>query len=437
MPPKKRWRRRFEKRKKEQEELEKQKEAEAVVDPVKDYYKDRRPTRSFERPPPPPAASAAKAWITGALFLFLPAIVWVAWPKKKPAAPQVPLPTRKQPGPAAKNPAPTRGPGPQIRAPEQSPRIQLPANNQRPVGPEQPAREAPKPMTRAGFDSLSQRSEIHAKLRSILDEYLDAYNNLPPGLTPDEVYKERLRLERDFLAKLRRLGDGAIPVIAEFIKGTNGHRFQLVLAKALAEIEGPLAKQAIRDLLVDAADNVRLMLVRSLPRENGSVRLLDESWDQLKDENLRVLALSEVNRWSAEDQTREEASKFLRDVARNDEFPRARAQALALLGRRGDREDVMLLRERVRVEQDPLVRQRAIMAFAKVGGAEAIETLRQVAGDRRGDAKMRVIAILGLQQVGPEAIPFLEEIARSDPAPQIQRRADLAARSLRARYGPR
>ena len=158
--------------------------------------------------------------------------------------------------------------------------------------------------------------------------------------------------------------------------------------------------------------NVRSMLLR------GSARRLGDSDPSLPDGQNPAL---------------DAARAAFRAAATDDPDPSVRAEAVSIIGRRGDPRDMDLMAQIAKNETNLQIRQSAIVAYATTGNQDALPTLGDIA--RTGDSvEVRASAVLGIARVGGDAaIQLLDQIAQTDPSTAIQQRASSFAQGLRAK----
>jgi HEAT repeat protein len=102
-----------------------------------------------------------------------------------------------------------------------------------------------------------------------------------------------------------------------------------------------------------------------------------------------------------------------------------RSVAAKLLGDLGNSESVPVLVERLRVDTEAIVRQRAAEALTKLGGEEALAGLARGAADP--EEAVRLAAVKGLRKLDPRyAVPSLERVLREDSMWEVRVQAATA-----------
>jgi hypothetical protein len=292
--------------------------------------------------------------------------------------------------------------------------------------------ETPAP-TEDELAAMAARSADHAAVARILEEFADLFElNLLANNPHAMAFEERQRREQELLQRLRELGLLAVPALQDMILGLNNRAHQIFLAKALAGMDGDAAREAVSAILGQNKDvALQTTLVRFLPEGEGSLPLLEAAYTSEENPNLRTMLLREVARRGGEDA---EATALFRQAAANDGDVNVRAEAVTILGRRGDAADQSLMEDIIRNEQNLQIRQRAIVAYAETGGESSLSYLEELARDPQQGLHVRASAVLAIGRVGgDQAISALDMLGQSDPDQEIRTRATRLAHSLRAR----
>lgn len=114
---------------------------------------------------------------------------------------------------------------------------------------------------------------------------------------------------------------------------------------------------------------------------------------------------------------------------------RTRHLAVLMIGVIGDERGVPVL-EGVADHPDPVLRARVVEALAGIGRLGPGASRRVVDASRDEDAYVRETAARAVAALDlPEAGALLAEMAASDPAPEVRRAAEEAARSLQGGGG--
>lgn len=368
------------------------------------------------------------ALVVGALLCALGGGLMVVMMKDEPRKPPKivrrdrPNPSRagpqKKPGPTA----PVIGPVEPVEGPAETPR-------KAPV-----VEVADAENVQSGqfvSDELIGKSDMHKALADMLTEFDAILNEQRTGSNRFEDFRERKRREEELLQRIRDLGDEAVPALVDMIRTLGGHGFQLFLARALAGMESPVALKATEGLLVEFKNhNVRVQIIRELPQTPEAAAVVARALPKIENANVRVRLLQEYAMRTRGLEGEEIAGVF-REIALNDDFPQARAEAITILGRRGRPEERDILERIVRDDKHPTVRQRAILSLAKTAGESSLPALQDVLRREDSSENIRASAVLALTLIQAPALPVLEDIARNDPSEIIRRRAQSAIESIR------
>ena len=291
----------------------------------------------------------------------------------------------------------------------------------------------PAPPTEDELAAMAARSADHATVARLLEEFSDLFElNLLANNPHAMAFEERRQREAELLARLRELGPLAVPALQDMILGLNNRAHQIFLAKGLAGMPEDAAREAVGAILAANKDvTLQTTLVRFLPEDDNTLGLLQGAYANEENPNLRTMMLREFARRSDEDPN---ASGFFREAAASDGDVNVRAEAVTILGRRGNPDDQGLMEEIIRDEGNLQIRQRAIVAYAETGGENSLGYLEQLAGNPDEGLHVRASAVLAIGRVGGDrAIRTLDMLGQSDPDQEIRTRATRLAHSLRAR----
>lgn len=403
-------------------------------------------TRRKEPEPPPAPAASAPARASGKGGKALPLLLGlgvaglvggVALAVLSGGAPPPPIET-------------TRIQPERPKQPDRTPEVTTPAAVEpRPVAPppvrpqpepepvEAPTEAAPPEKSPRSIEDvlaeLATRSGAHAEVARALEEFLAVID--PTGLRDPgpgfENYLERRRQEEALLERIRSMGPHAVEALQDMFVGLEHQQFRLFLGKALAGIPGPEALGAVGALLGQFKDvPLQTTLVRYLPQTPESADLLATALQGEEDANLRCMLIKEYSDRLGGDLTR--GSELFRQAATGDPNPNVRAEAVTILGRRGDPADQQLLEQIARNEPILAIRQRAIEAYGQTGKEAALPYLEQLTRDPSSSQNVAASAVLAIGKVGgDQALATLDLLAQTHHDEEIRRRANRLAQSLR------
>ncbi len=325
---------------------------------------------------------------------------------------------------------------PATPAPPERP-IERPTPAVTPVEPppiEQPAEvEAPDGAPKDPLEELAGRSATHAEVARILDEYTALFDERAlrdpgPGF---ENFLERRRKEEELLERVRAMGPLAVDALSDMLLGLDHRQYRLFLGKALAGIEGPDALAAVGNILGQVKDvSLQTTMVRYLPQTAEAADLVGAAFQGEEDANLRTLLMREYAQRLGDDLSR--GGDMFRDTAQNDPDPNVRAEAVTILGKRGDPADQQLLEGIITSESNLAIRQRAIDSYGATAKEAGLPFLESILRDPDSSRNVRASAVLAIGKAGgDQALATLDVVAQTDPDPEIRRRADNMARSLR------
>ncbi|MCO5168991.1 MAG: HEAT repeat domain-containing protein [Planctomycetes bacterium] len=343
-------------------------------------------------------------------------------PAQAQAQPQQPI-TGDRPGRPRLQVAPT------AIAPEAQPGAVAPAGDPEPIV----AAAAQSP--REKLEELRRRSGDHEMIARLLEQYgelarLDPLLDRGPMF---EDFRTREKREQELLEEVRRLGVAAIPALREMLLELDGRAQQIFLAKALAGFDGPEALAAVEDVLGRTKDvALQTTLVRYMPDSPEAADSVARAFGREENPNLRSMLLREYARRLGEGDER--GREVFARAALQDGDPNVRAEAVTLIGRRGDPRDQALMEQIINQEQNLPIRQRAIVSYAETGKEQSLNFLEGLARDPQASLPIRASAVLAIGRVGGDrAIGSLDQLAQSDPDQEIRLRAQRLAASLRAR----
>jgi hypothetical protein len=296
------------------------------------------------------------------------------------------------------------------------------------------------------FAELSRKSADHAAIARILEEY-DKIRTFDPNIGPDQMfedYQKREAKERELLEQIRRLGPASIGALKEMLLGADDNAYRLLMAKALGGWDHPDALQASLAVLQEIKDvAVQTTIARYLPETPPAASLMAQAFASEGDANLRSMLLREYARRVGDGEgeqpgprTQEQLDQgreLLRKAAVEDPDASVRAEAIAIVGRRGDPRDAELVSRIAKEEPNVYIRQRAIVALGETAGPSSLGQLEDLARSD-GSLEIRASAVLAIGRVGGDrAVQILDQIARTDSSEEIRTRAERLAAALRAR----
>jgi hypothetical protein len=304
-----------------------------------------------------------------------------------------------------------------------------------PVAPE-PVVAPTTPMTPGEkLADLRRRSANHEAVARLLEQWAELTRLDLEGADNRlfEDFRARERREQELLEELRRMGGAVVPALADMLLELDQRAQQLFVAKALAGIDSPEALKAVEDALLKTKDvALQTTLVRFLPETSEAAATLARAFGNEGNPNLRGMLLREYARRLADGD--DSGREMFNRAALQDPDPNVRAEAVTLIGRRGDARDQALMEEIITKEQNLPIRQRAIVSYAETGKEQSLGFLENLARDPSASLPIRASAVLAMGRVGGDrAIQSLDLLAQSDPDQDIRLRAQRMAASLRAR----
>ncbi|MEZ0227750.1 MAG: HEAT repeat domain-containing protein, partial [Planctomycetota bacterium] len=380
------------------------------------------------------AAGIALVAIGGAAALMLPGILGEDTNKPKP--------TNKT---AVVGPAQPNTPNTKLNPGEQPPMQQLPENpvvvgstKNEPMNELKPL--APiKPQLRTDGKSakeLAQKTANHGAVARILDLF-DAIRKV--DFTQDnrlfEDYQQKQAREAELRAQIQALGMAGIDAIKDFVLNVNDDGYKIFLAKSLAEMKDPEALKAAAEILGSCHDiAVQTTLVRFLPESADATNVIAGAFGTEENPNVRSMLLREYSRRIGEPAEgsdpahqqaglSDQARSLFRKAALEDADPNVRAEAVSIIGHRGDARDMELMQQIAKGEQNLQIRQSAIVAYATTGQETSLPFLEDLA-QHEDSLEIRASAVLAIARVGNDrAIQILDQIAQTDPREEIKTRA--------------
>lgn len=305
-----------------------------------------------------------------------------------------------------------------------------------PVAPAQPVAGPVTPMTPAErLAELRRRSANHEAVARLLEQWVELTRLDLEGADNRlfEDFRARERREQELLDELKRLGAAIVPALADMLLELDQRAQQLFVAKALAGIDCPEALKAVEDALLRTKDvALQTTLVRFLPETSEAAATLARAFGHEPNPNLRGMLLREYARRLSDGD--DSGREMFNRAALEDPDPNVRAEAVTLIGRRGDARDQALMEQIISKEQNLPIRQRAIVSYAETGKEQSLGFLENLARDPNASLPIRASAVLAMGRVGGDrAIQSLDLLAQSDPDQDIRLRAQRMAASLRAR----
>lgn len=272
-----------------------------------------------------------------------------------------------------------------------------------------------------------EHAEIVAALRRLRPQ---AARSKEPKL---EEFQARRKLEEEALKTLRGGEDRErrVQTLEDMLKQVEGRSDRIFLARALAGIEHPSATAATGRALSRVHEDVALVttLVRFLPEGEASVKLLLGAWETKgAGPAFRTVLLRELAR--REPEPSDDYVALLARTIEAEPDHGVRGEAITVAGRLGDSRLKKPLAASAKREKHLQTRQRALVAYAEVAGAEAVPLLVEVASGE-GPLNWQASAVLALGRIGgDEAREALKAIAEEHPAPEIKTRAEKLLKAL-------
>ena len=293
--------------------------------------------------------------------------------------------------------------------------------------------QAPGTLDKSTLEELARRSPNHAELARILEEFADLFKADLMAANPMlEDFQLRQKREEELIARIRAMGPQAAAALLDMVLGLDNRAQQIFLAKGLAGIPGQEALDAVGKVLGQNKDvAIQTTLVRFLPQDAASSALVAQAFQGEQNPHLRTMLMREL---SAREQGTGGSSELFRQAALQDPDPNVRAEAVSIIGRRGEAADAAVMEQLARNEQNLQIRQRAIVSYAETAREGSLRYLEDLARDPQAGLPVRASAVLAIGRVGGDnAIRSLETIAATDPEQEIRTRAQRLAASLRAR----
>lgn len=219
--------------------------------------------------------------------------------------------------------------------------------------------------------------------------------------------------------------------VLEESDGRNGSRDAREL---MARIEGKLAqlgdRRAARDLsdrVDDDDDDLKMAALSALIHMDSdrALPILKKILANPQDypEEMREQAIFLISQ-HADD---EEAAQLLVQVAKGDESPELRENAIFWLSQVGSEEALDTLIEIMREEDDPDLQEKAVFAIGQHGSRRSAELLREVAIDENYDDDVRANAIFWLGQQSRTDFDFLDELYANVESNELKEKIIFAA----------
>lgn len=392
-------------------------------------------------------AGVALVAIVGASALMLPALTNddSTRPKQVRTANNTPAPQQPNTPNTALKPGETR---PQVQQQQQLPivpGVTQKSDPMQPIGPAQPQALRTDGKT---AKELAVKSANHGAVGRILDLFdgvrkvnFDVDNRL------FEDYQAKQAREAELRAQIQALGMAGIDAIKDFVLNVNDDGYKIFLAKSLAEMKDPEALKAAAEILSTCHDiAVQTTLVRFLPETPESSGIIAGAFSGEENPNVRSMLLREYSRRIGEPAEgtnpndaatqaglSDQARGLFRKAALEDPDPNVRAEAVSIIGHRGDARDMELMQQIAKGEQNLQIRQSAIVAYATTGQETSLPFLEDLA-QHEDSLEIRASAVLAIARVGNDrAIQILDQIAQTDQREEIKTRAAGFAASLRAK----
>jgi hypothetical protein len=298
-----------------------------------------------------------------------------------------------------------------------------------------PAELKPAEEKGSALEELAKKSATHAALARLLGEYAGLFD--PKALhSPGPLlqsFRERQQREQELLERLRAMGPAAVDALKDMLLGLSNRQYRIFLGKGLAGIEGPDALAAVSAILGEVKDvALQTTLVRFLPANPNSARTIGEAISHEENGNLRCMLLREYHRRLAPGD--EAGRDIFREAALNDADDNVRAEAVTIIGRRGDARDQGLMEQIITAEKNLSIRQRAIVSYAETGKEGSLPFLENLVRQPNTALPVRASAVLAIGRVGGDsAIQTLDVIAQTDQSQEIRVRAERLVQSLRRR----
>ncbi len=284
---------------------------------------------------------------------------------------------------------------------------------------------------------LAEKSANHAAIARILELYdaLKSGDFRNPNSQLLESYQARQKREQELIEQLRQLGGGAVDAMKDIILNVDDDGYKILLAKALGGMSDPDAIAAVKDLLKNCDDiAVKTTLVRFLADGTGAAGLIAQDFADEQNPSVRAMLLREYARRLPQGSSDPTTTQLFRDAATGDPDPNVRAEAVSIIGRRADPNDMGLMQQIASTESNLQIRQSAIVALATTGGNNSLGFLQGLVTQPDQSLEVSASAVLAIARVGtPAAVQILDQIASTDTRDQIRSRATTFANGLRAR----
>ncbi|HZU95602.1 MAG TPA: HEAT repeat domain-containing protein [Planctomycetota bacterium] len=284
---------------------------------------------------------------------------------------------------------------------------------------------------------LAEKSANHGAVARILELYdaLKSGDFRNPNSQLLESYQARQKREQELIEQLRQLGPTAVDAMKDVILNVDDDGYKILLAKALGGMSDPDAIAAVKDLLKNSDDiAVKTTLVRFLTDGTGSAGLIAQDFADEQNPSVRAMLLREYARRLPQGSSDPTTTQLFRDAATGDPDPNVRAEAVSIIGRRADPNDMGLMQQIASNETNLQIRQSAIVALATTGGNNSLGFLQGLVTQPDQSLEVSASAVLAIARVGtPAAVQILDQIASTDTRDQIRSRATTFANGLRAR----
>jgi hypothetical protein len=352
------------------------------------------------------------------------------------------------------NPQPSMAPV-VFTKPSSSPVVQVPAPGKTPTKFAERPKAPPPTLPHKGkpLSELAGRSANHGAIARTLEAF-DAVRKV--DLRSDdrlfEDYRTKQKREAELIDQIRQLGPSAIAAMKDMITELDDPGYRLLVTKALAGMKDPDALKASADLLANVHDlALQTTLVRFLPDGADTNTLLAQDYTTEQNPNVRGMLLREyAHRVGDPDINNatpgtplspmdDSARQVFRQAALNDPDSSVRAEAVQIIGRRGDPQDMDFMAQIAQNEPNLQIRQAAIISYALTGQNQSLPVLGQLAQSQDSQVEVRASAVLAIARVAgqdpaarDQALQMLDSIAQNDGSDQIRSRAQHFASSLRS-----
>ena len=235
------------------------------------------------------------------------------------------------------------------------------------------------------------------------------------------LIEAREKAEEDLVDRLASLGPGGAKILAEVYPSGPGTREQMLVIRALGQIEDTEAAQVLDSLLAaEQSHSMRKEMVMALGRrdELASSQVLANVLANEQDDQVRFASAQALSR-------NVDSVPLLAQQLHADPSPNVQKELIHSLGKTGT-DSAMSALESVALSQKELsVRQTAIQELARSFGAKSLHTLNSMLGDSDPAIRENVVSAIATIKT-EEAVAILKQVATSDPSRDVRSRAQIA-----------